>query len=359
VRERRERRPAAPHLLNQDVFKALLLRECRRADRCDTSFMLLVFAIDDEHSQPGLRQVVEALASVKRRMDVIGWFEQGRAVGLLLPDINSPDADTRRALESRLRDELARRLTADALSRVRISAHFHQPGAALGEHADGSDLMPAARAQGRRRILLLKRALDLVLGTMLLVLMAPLLAAIAILVKLTSRGPVLFKQERVGEHAKPFRMLKFRSMKTGADHAIHRTYVTSFIQGSAQSQSGEPGVFKIVRDPRVTPIGRILRKTSLDELPQLINVVRGEMSLVGPRPPLPYEVEQYKTWHRRRVFDAKPGVTGLWQVTGRSRTTFDEMVRLDLRYARTRSVWTDLKILLATPRAVVSGRGAC
>jgi lipopolysaccharide/colanic/teichoic acid biosynthesis glycosyltransferase len=114
-----------------------------------------------------------------------------------------------------------------------------------------------------------------------------------------------------------------------------------------------------VNDPRITPIGHVLRKTSLDELPQLWNVVRGDMSLVGPRPPLPYEVEQYKPWHTRRVIDATPGITGLWQVGGRSRTTFEEMVRLDLQYAKTRSFWTDMKILLATPGAVFSGKGAC
>jgi lipopolysaccharide/colanic/teichoic acid biosynthesis glycosyltransferase len=117
-------------------------------------------------------------------------------------------------------------------------------------------------------------------------------------------------------------------------------------------------VFKIVDDPRVTSIGHFLRKSSLDEFPQFWNVLKGDMSLVGPRPPLVYEVAKYKRWHRRRVLEAKPGITGLWQVTGRSRTTFDEMVRLDLRYARSHSVWTDLKILLATPRAVISGKGA-
>jgi len=114
-----------------------------------------------------------------------------------------------------------------------------------------------------------------------------------------------------------------------------------------------------VDDPRVTPIGRILRKTSLDELPQLWNVLRGDMSLVGPRPPVPDELEQYQRWHQRRVLDAKPGITGLWQVSGRSRTTFDDMVRLDIRYAQRRSLWNDLKILLATPGAVISGKGAC
>ena len=205
-----------------------------------------------------------------------------------------------------------------------------------------------------------KRGLDMIGSLALLALLLPAYLAIAALVKLTSAGPVFFRQQRVGEMGRPFRMLKFRTMHVNADQAIHQQYVTQFINsGAPVRESGTNGVFKIVNDPRVTPIGRVLRKTSLDELPQFWNVLRGDMSLVGPRPPLPYEVEQYKPWHYRRVLEAKPGITGLWQVTGRSRTSFDDMVRLDLRYARTCSIWTDMKILLATPRAVISGKGAC
>jgi lipopolysaccharide/colanic/teichoic acid biosynthesis glycosyltransferase len=190
--------------------------------------------------------------------------------------------------------------------------------------------------------------------------LSPLFLLLAALVKLTSPGPVFFRQERVGHMMKPFRMLKFRTMCVNADHAIHHRFVSSFINPGGQAvDSGTAQFFKIANDPRVTPIGRFLRRTSLDELPQLWNVLRGQMSLVGPRPPLAYEVDQYKSWHLRRVLEAKPGLTGLWQVTGRSRTTFDEMVRLDLRYARTYSFWMDIKILLATPRAVISGKGAC
>jgi len=148
-------------------------------------------------------------------------------------------------------------------------------------------------------------------------------------------------------------------MRVDADQGVHQQFVTQFIKAGAQLHPvGRNVVFKLTKDKRITPLGRILRKTSLDELPQLWNVLRGEMSLVGPRPPLPYEVDTYRPWHRRRVVDAKPGITGLWQVKGRSRTTFDEMVRLDLEYARTRSLWLDLRILLATPGAVISGKGA-
>ena len=205
-----------------------------------------------------------------------------------------------------------------------------------------------------------KRALDIVGSSTLLLAFAPLFLLIAAIVRLTSRGPIFFRQLRVGESATSFTMLKFRTMKVDADHGLHREFVTNLIKSTGTVDlAAHDGLFKIANDPRVTPVGYVLRKTSLDELPQLWNVLWGDMSLVGPRPPLQYEVQQYQSWHRRRFLEAKPGLTGLWQVTGRSRTTFDEMVRLDLRYARTRSLLTDLKILLATPAAVFSGKGAC
>jgi exopolysaccharide biosynthesis polyprenyl glycosylphosphotransferase len=207
---------------------------------------------------------------------------------------------------------------------------------------------------------IVKRTVDILGSATLLLFLSPVFLFLATLIKMKSPGPVFFRQTRIGQNAKPFTMLKFRSMRVNADTAVHQAYVTQFIKSAvAVAEAGADRVFKIAADARVTPLGHILRKTSLDELPQLWNVLRGDMSLVGPRPPLPYEVEQYQPWHHRRVLEAKPGITGLWQVTGRSRTTFDEMVRLDLRYAKTRSLWTDIKILLATPRAVIDGKGAC
>jgi lipopolysaccharide/colanic/teichoic acid biosynthesis glycosyltransferase len=203
-----------------------------------------------------------------------------------------------------------------------------------------------------------KRAIDVAGSAAVLLLTLPFLVVIGLLIKLTSKGPVLFEQERLGRFGARFKCLKFRTMYMNSDTKIHREYVQQFITGNAQS--AQPGksqktLYKITHDPRVTPIGRILRKTSLDEFPQFWNVLRGEMSLVGPRPPLPYEFEVYEPWHRRRVLELKPGVTGLWQVSGRNRTTFNEMVRLDLRYSQRWSLWLDLKILLATPWAVFSG----
>ena len=181
---------------------------------------------------------------------------------------------------------------------------------------------------------------------------------IALIIKLTSKGPVLFEQERLGQFGARFKCLKFRTMYTNCDSKIHRDYVQQYIAGNAQTAAdgnSEKTLYKLTADPRVTAIGRFLRKTSLDEFPQFWNVLRGEMSLVGPRPPVPYEFEVYDIWHRRRVLELKPGITGLWQVSGRNRMRFDEMVRLDLRYSQKWSLWLDLKILLATPWALISG----
>jgi lipopolysaccharide/colanic/teichoic acid biosynthesis glycosyltransferase len=194
--------------------------------------------------------------------------------------------------------------------------------------------------------------------------LSPLFLVIAVAIKMTSEGPVLFRQRRVGQHGSTFVFLKFRSMYVGNDSKVHREYVTKLIAGQAERKPSNGngngngnGVYKLTDDPRITKVGDFLRRTSLDELPQFFNVLKGEMSLVGPRPPIAYEVEAYDIWHRRRVLEAKPGITGLWQVYGRSRVNFDDMVRLDLRYARTWSPWMDVKILLRTPGAMF-GEGA-
>ncbi|MEJ2007967.1 MAG: exopolysaccharide biosynthesis polyprenyl glycosylphosphotransferase [Acidobacteriota bacterium] len=203
----------------------------------------------------------------------------------------------------------------------------------------------------------MKRGLDIVGSATALFLLSPLMGVLALMIKLSSKGPVLFRQSRVGYHGSSFTFLKFRSMHEVNNPNVHKQYVQSFIAGKAKAHGSAP-VYKIKDDPRVTRIGRFLRKTSLDELPQFWNVLVGDMSLVGPRPPIPYEVECYDIWHRRRILEVKPGITGLWQVRGRSRTTFNEMVRLDLQYAKSWSIWLDLKILFETPRAIISGHGA-
>jgi exopolysaccharide biosynthesis polyprenyl glycosylphosphotransferase len=345
----------------------VLVRERNRADRSNQT-LALVFVALQRPTKPGSAPiwpaVVDAMAAAKRETDVLGWFQEQEALGLIVPEVPSSNPRFPHELNERFRSELARRLDAHAVRRLSIRLHVHpQPKGAEAEGVRSVDpVLSQARPSAARQTQYdaAKRALDVAIGLMLLAILSPLFLVLAALVKLTSSGPVFFRQERVGRLMKPFTMLKFRTMRVDADHAIHHEFVSSFIKsGSHTVANGKSGLFKIADDPRVTPVGRMLRRTSLDELPQFWNVLRGDMSLVGPRPPLQYEVEQYQSWHRRRVLEAKPGLTGLWQVTGRSRTTFDDMVRLDLRYARSYSVWTDIKILLATPRAVISGKGAC
>lgn len=204
-----------------------------------------------------------------------------------------------------------------------------------------------------------KRAFDLIAAILLSILVLPLYLVLAILVKQSSPGPILYVQERLGRNGRPFRFYKFRSMRHDSDDAIHRQFAAMFINGDAagcRATNGGKPTFKLEEDPRITPIGRWLRRTSLDELPQLLNIILGDMSLVGPRPPIAYEIENYQPWHLERL-KVTPGLTGLWQVMGRSQVSFDEMVHLDLHYINHWSLLLDLKILLRTVPVVCKGTG--
>lgn len=202
----------------------------------------------------------------------------------------------------------------------------------------------------------LRRAADIVVGTGLVLLLSPVLLLVALAIRLDSRGPALFRQRRVGHEEREFTLLKFRSMRVDADPRGHREYVTSLIQGST-ANGGRENLYKLAVDDRITPVGRWIRRWSLDELPQLFNVIAGQMTLVGPRPAIPYEVAEYPSWYLQR-FSVKPGLTGLWQVSGRSERTYEEMVRLDVEYARDRTLLLDLSILAKTPWVVVGRKGA-
>jgi lipopolysaccharide/colanic/teichoic acid biosynthesis glycosyltransferase len=203
----------------------------------------------------------------------------------------------------------------------------------------------------------MKRGIDFAVALVVLAFGLPFHALLALLIKLTSEGPVLFVQERIGEDGRKFRMYKYRTMMNGNSDEAHRSFAREFINGTTNGNHSSKGVvFKIVDDPRVTSIGKFLRKTSLDELPQFVNVLRGEMSLVGPRPPLTYELDHYKEWHKRRL-SVKPGLTGLWQVSRRSTAPFDEMVALDLLYIENWSLLLDVKIILRTVPVMLSGFG--
>jgi exopolysaccharide biosynthesis polyprenyl glycosylphosphotransferase len=200
-----------------------------------------------------------------------------------------------------------------------------------------------------------KKGIDILGALTGIILFSPIMLIVALAVKISSPGPIIFEQTRLGLKGRRFPFYKYRSMYVNMDDRIHRDYVSNLIEGQLekinQGEKENP-FFKIKDDPRITQVGKIIRKLSIDELPQFFNVLKGEMSLVGPRPPIPYEIEKYKPWHLRRILEKKPGITGLWQVSGSSRTTFDEMVRLDLRYVQNWSVWLDLKILFKTVKEV-------
>lgn len=356
-------------VLAEDVFRRIFCWERKRAERSDKCFLLMLVHVKKAHQSSKneriLSEIVSALSSATRETDIAGWYREGDILGVIFTELGSGNWEAKQNLAcSKVITSLRARLSPEQIDRIRITSHFFpekwdKAGGALGNPNLYPDLFEQDEAKRFPRIV--KRALDIGGSIAVLVLCSPLLFLVGLAIKLTSKGPILFKQERVGQYGLRFTFLKFRSMKCENDPKIHREYVRRFIAGRAdpsEADQNQSAVYKIQNDPRVTRLGKFLRKTSLDELPQFINVLKGEMSLVGPRPPIPYELETYQTWHRRRVLEAKPGITGLWQVSGRSRLKFDDMVRLDLQYAKTWSLWLDIKILLQTPLVVLFGEGA-
>ena len=257
------------------------------------------------------------------------------------------------AYETRVlrRDIAAMRKNTAALENYTNAEHYR-----TAEPLVGTD-RASARRSGLER--LLKRSTDVVMSLGVLLLGFPFFLAIALLVKLTSKGPVFFKQERVGKDGEGFALFKFRTMRTDCDDSLHREFTRDFIQGRLPEPSLDASdckVYKMTDDPRITAVGGFLRKTSLDELPQFINILKGEMTLVGPRPPLPYEYECYEEWARKRL-KVRPGLTGLWQVSGRSTVSFKEMVDMDIYYIENWSLKLDFKIVLKTVPVMLAGTG--
>jgi lipopolysaccharide/colanic/teichoic acid biosynthesis glycosyltransferase len=357
-------------ILQEETLHAMLTHERRRAERSRKPFVLMLLESPVAHKNGDgtnfLERLITVISGATRETDLIGWYEDGRVLAVIFTEISleekTPIAEL---LRSKVVTALSNGLGHNLASKLIVTVHIFPENWDQNRPDRVADfkLYPdlSGKVSKKRMPVVLKRGIDILGSGLLLLVLSPLLAAIALAVKLTSKGSVVFEQERLGQFGTKFKCLKFRTMYTNNDPKIHREYVHRFIAGETKNEKDngtEPIIYKITDDPRVTPIGKFLRKTSFDEFPQFWNVLRGEMSLVGPRPPVPYEFEVYDFWHRRRVLEVKPGVTGLWQVNGRSRTCFDDMVRLDLRYSQTWSLWLDLKILLATPLAVLAGDGA-
>jgi lipopolysaccharide/colanic/teichoic acid biosynthesis glycosyltransferase len=354
--------------LSEEQFRRMLARERKRSERSRKHLVLMLIdgGLKNKKMDSLLEQIAVVLCTSIRETDLAGWFEANSVFGVVFTELGECDVSTAvKIIETKVTAGLQSSFKATQLSSFQISFYAFPEGWKGDEHqrpVDPTMYPDLFEVKEKKRLsLLTKRMMDVLGATVAVIILSPAFLILAIIVKLTSKGPIFFRQERVGQFGSRFMFIKFRSMYVSSDVAIHKEYVRKFIVGKAASAAREgskQGVYKITNDPRVTRIGRLLRRTSLDEIPQFWNVLKGEMSLVGPRPAIPYEIEAYDIWHRRRLLESRPGITGLWQVQGRSTTTFDEMVRLDLQYARMWSPILDVKILLQTPRAVFSGGGA-
>jgi lipopolysaccharide/colanic/teichoic acid biosynthesis glycosyltransferase len=343
------------------IFKALLRHERSRSDRDGSEFSLVIFDVSAMNSNSrGIKQAVCGIREKMRSIDEIGWLD-ARNIGVLLPVTNLQGG---RRFANRASD------SASSAQRIPWTAYTYPahwlPG---GNGGSGGDSLPTAWPEGNggtdprprakenrfsdlRAALCLrtpawKRGMDIVGSLVLIGILSPLFLLVAVYIKTVSRGKVFFRQKRVGYQGKLFTFLKFRTMQENNDPRAHRDYLKELIRGGKPMEKLDIGV-----DPRIIPGGKIIRKTCLDELPQLFNVLRGEMSLVGPRPCIPYEAEEYQRWHTHR-FDILPGMTGLWQVSGKNKLSFLQMIRLDIAYTNKMSPLLDLKILLLTLPTII------
>ena len=386
------------YIHSPEEFRLILERERVRTERTGLEFSLVDFDIGNTGKLSTYPESLINLLSKRVRLtDEVGWFN-GKNIGVILPATSAEGS-------LKFADDIAQKIGVEestlvyriytyptkwlpneagspgelqfpppfrhinmAMSQWLFACQSSSSSSNIGSNSGGIEYelhpptkpMEAMEKLFIHPIAIWKRGMDMIGSTIALLLFSPVMLAAAVAIKLTSRGPIIFKQERLGFLGKKFTFLKFRSMYVNQDSDIHKNYTENFIKnGVLKNEHGEQDdCYKIKNDPRVTPAGKFLRKTSIDELPQLMNVLKGEMTLIGPRPPLPYEYENYDIWHKRRVLETVPGITGLWQVKGRSSTTFNEMVRLDLKYIKKRSLWLDIKILFQTFRAVLSRKGA-
>lgn len=353
-------------LYMEEYFTDILHLERKRSERTGKPFLLTLLNIEeigDDYKVKIAKKIAEVLFAYTRETDIKGWFKYDIVIGIISTEIKTFDKEI---IKKKITKDIYTNLSNETSNKIKINSYIfpefyddqkNDPNVNLLLYPD-----LFKKKYLKKIAITLKRMMDIIGSIIALILFSPLFVVISALVKISSEGPILFKQERLGQYGKKFIFLKFRTMYINSEPEIHKEFIKKFISGKLGDEDKvdnvEQSIYKLQDDPRVTPIGRFLRKTSLDEIPQFLNVLKGEMSLVGPRPPIPYELENYNIWHRSRIYETKPGITGLWQVNGRSSTTFNEMVRLDLYYARNWSLLMDIKIILKTPFVVLSGKGA-
>ncbi|HUT62548.1 MAG TPA: sugar transferase [Anaerolineae bacterium] len=334
-------------------FNELLKQERLRSDRSNHIFTLLLFNIGiQKKNTPLIRNLSEILASRVRFSDDVGFFDDHK-IAVLLPDTSTQGA---RMLADKLSKEIGIYVPS-----LQYEMYTYPPCTYYWDEVQVDSLLSPeeihVKVSDGYSMPFWKRAMDIFVSFTGLFLLAPLFILIAIVIKIVAPGTVFFSQKRVGHRGKIFNVFKFRTMKVNSSAHIHHHYLKGLINGDS---NGDKPMEKLDmdNDPRIIPFGKFIRVSSLDELPQLINVLRGEMSLVGPRPCIPYETDEYLLWHSRR-FDITPGISGLWQVSGKNELTFKEMIRLDIKYAAQRSFCLDIQILLKTLFVVLSPIREC
>lgn len=337
--------------LPKHEFLVQLEREKKRAERSKSPLSIAMFHCKGSArvSVPNIGRLLQILAWTKRDVDVVGNIDLNTVAVMLL--------DTDKQGTQHFLNRVASRSNGAGYT-ITSGTYPDDIFNTLASEAPSFSGLPRDWTEGHdkdRKVQRgLKRMIDVLGAFVALILFSPVMLMTAVAVRCTSPGPVIFSQVRVGKGGTLFTIYKFRSMFCDADDRIHRDYVASLIRKDKNGErpnghtAFKSSWIQLKSDPRVTPVGKFIRRTKLDELPQLFNVIRGDLSLVGPRPPLVYEVENYEAWHFRRILEAKPGVTGIWQIEGGEDTTFDDMVRMDLRYIRTWSVLLDLVILIKT-----------
>jgi lipopolysaccharide/colanic/teichoic acid biosynthesis glycosyltransferase len=367
--ERPDSSAVLPNKINQYRFKAegfyfdfcfieQLQREKLRAQRSKSTLSIILLTLDKEMDKgvTNMKEILDLVRANTRDTDISG-FVNDKTIGVLLPDTDETGAK-----------EICGKLI-DGNTKPKFSAttssypdHIFESLAKTGSIR--SDAFPFELKHSIDTLwfeLLVKRCLDIVGSMVGILIFMPVMLLTALVIKASSPGPVIFSQIRLGKQGVPFTFYKFRSMHINMDDQVHRNFIEDFINGNHDKinhGNTEQPLYKNKSDPRITKVGRFIRKTSIDELPQFFNVLKGDMSLVGPRPPIPYEAEKYQAWHLSRILEMKPGITGLWQVEGRSKTEWDDSVRLDIRYIQNWSFIYDLTILFKTVKIVLKGSGA-
>ena len=350
---------------SEAYFKELLLFERKRSERFQTSFA--VISIDVARlrrtgkTSSLFSSLVQIIHSGIRSTDFAGWLSEGRTLGIVLTEVDTGSVE---AVLWKLSGKLRDTLTREQFSVIRFD-HCVFPEMIRNGSGKSSKMSAILYSKSERRTTAakisccLKRMLDIFGSLFGILLFSPVFLIVPVLIRLTTGEKVFFRQVRVGRFGEHFTLIKFRTMRESSDDTIHRDFIRQYIKGlPSDTGTGQTGIYKIKDDPRITWIGRHLRKTSLDEIPQFFNVLTGKMSLVGPRPAIPYEVDEYDLWHQRRVLEVKPGLTGLWQVKGRSSTDFATMVRMDINYIQRCSPALDLKLLIQTPLSLITTKGA-